>query len=133
MKKAFTLIEMMITVVVIGILASMAIPGYRTYVEKGRTAEARHVLGLIRQAEIAYFTEHDAFTNQLNDLGLALPSAACNGSYFFRYTLGLAAGPDFVATAHRCDGTAGAGRNPNGPNYDVNMSRNMLYGTAPYI
>ena len=133
MKKAFTLTEMMITVILIGVLASMALPGYRTFVEKGRTSEARHVLGLIRQAEIAYYTEHDAYTNQLGDLGLALPSATCNGSYFYRYTLGVAAGPDFVGVASRCDGTAGAGKSPNGPSYQVNISRHLLYGTSPYV
>ncbi len=45
MKKraGFTLIEMMVTVVVLGIIISIAIPKYMTQVEKMRGAEARSI------------------------------------------------------------------------------------------
>jgi len=43
-QKAFTLIELMITVAIIGILASIAIPGYQGSVMKSRRADAKGAL-----------------------------------------------------------------------------------------
>lgn len=59
--RGFTLIELMITIAIVGILAGIALPSYRDYVEKSklRTAQADVVaLGMalenIRQRTLAY-------------------------------------------------------------------------------
>lgn len=43
-EDGFTLIELMITVALIGVLASIALPSYQEYIAKGRRAEAKTVL-----------------------------------------------------------------------------------------
>lgn len=48
-QKGFTLIELMIVVVVVGILAAIAIPSYQEYVRRGYRAEAR--AGLLQAAQ----------------------------------------------------------------------------------
>ncbi len=61
MKKGFTLLELRIVVIVIGILASIAIPQFLNAVEKGRVAKAKNALGLIAHAEKMYRAEIDTY------------------------------------------------------------------------
>lgn len=52
--KGFTLIELMIVVVIVGILAAIAIPSYMNYVAKSQQSEARANLGAIFVSMMAY-------------------------------------------------------------------------------
>lgn len=54
MKKSFTLIELIIVILIVGILASFAIPQYLKAVERTKAGKAKNALGLISQAEKLY-------------------------------------------------------------------------------
>lgn len=56
-SRAFTLIELMITVMVIGVLSALAIYGVRQYLESAKSAEARTFLGRIGKDHLAVFEE----------------------------------------------------------------------------
>ena len=60
-SKGFTLIELMIVVAIIAILAAIAIPQYRKFQLKAKTAEAKTNIGAIRTCEEAYAAEHDQY------------------------------------------------------------------------
>lgn len=65
MKKAagFTLIELMIVVVIVGILAAIAYPSYMDSVRKSRRADAKAALSNAAQALERYYTEKNTYLN----------------------------------------------------------------------
>jgi type IV pilus assembly protein PilE len=60
-QKAFTLLELMITVAIVGILATVAYPTYRDSVMKSRRADAQGALMGFANAMERYFTENNTY------------------------------------------------------------------------
>jgi len=59
--RGFTLVELMIVVVILGILAAIAIIAFRKYVQKSKTSEAYTILGDIRAKQEAYRAEFSQY------------------------------------------------------------------------
>ena len=60
-QTGFTLIELMITVAIVGILASIAIPSYQSSVMKSRRADAKGALLGFENAMERYFTVNNSY------------------------------------------------------------------------
>lgn len=60
-RAGLTLIELMISVAIIGVLASIAIPAFRLYQQRSKRSEAYANLESIRKVQIAYRTEFGAY------------------------------------------------------------------------
>ena len=68
----FSLMEVMIVVVIIGILAALAYPNLEKYLKRARQTEAKTNLSAINTAQKIYFTLHQSYTKDINELDLSL-------------------------------------------------------------
>lgn len=66
----FSLIELMIVVSIIGVLATIGIPLFKSYLLKAKMGEAKVMLGAIYTAEKAFYAEHEAYGNRLDMIGI---------------------------------------------------------------
>jgi type IV pilus assembly protein PilE len=88
-SKGFTLIELVIVMVIVGILASIAIPTYRESIRKSNRRAAQAAMMEIANRERQWFVANRAFATKA-ELGYTLPTEV-TGKY--TYTITLAAGP----------------------------------------
>ena len=67
-QKGFTLLELLIVIVILGVLAGLAIPAYQSAVEKARGQEALTSLSAGREAAVRFFALNNTYVGIANDL-----------------------------------------------------------------
>ncbi len=100
MEKGFTLLELLIVVVILGVLATIGIVQYKGVVESARSAEAYAVLSDIVNSERAFYIENDSYTTTITDLNRFDVDPSDNSDNF-TFSIGSAAAVEGYAQALR--------------------------------
>lgn len=97
--KGFTLIEVMITVVIVAILAAIAYPSYRQYIIRSDRAAAQSVMMDIANREQQFLMANRAYANKatVTASGFSLDSDLAN-KYNWDITVGTGTVPSFTIT-----------------------------------
>jgi type IV pilus assembly protein PilE len=79
-SAGFTLIELMVTVAIIGILAAVAMPMYTDYITRGKIPEATNNLSTMRVRLEQYYQDNRTYISSGTTCGVAVPTST-NFSY----------------------------------------------------
>lgn len=77
--RGFTLIELMVTVAIVGILMAVAIPAYSNYVLRARATEAFTALGAFQPAAEQFWANNRKYTG----VGAQLPATTANANFTY--------------------------------------------------
>lgn len=116
MRKGFTLLELIIVIIIIGILATLGLTQYGRMVEKSRGAEAKGILGDLRKLAAGYYLEKgtvtgfDASAAGIGTSSEQIPSSCGQTTHYFAYSIIAASGTTLTTQATRC--TTGTGKAP---------------------
>ena len=81
-KSGFTLFEVMIAFIILGILSAMALPRFTGTLERTRAAEGVQILTAYIKAQKIYRAEHGAYLTHFGGPDAFLDITAPNSSYF---------------------------------------------------
>ncbi|HEX3019693.1 MAG TPA: prepilin-type N-terminal cleavage/methylation domain-containing protein [Chitinispirillaceae bacterium] len=80
-NKGFTLIELMVVIVIMGVLAVLAIPKLTDVITKAKIGEVPIVLGSWEHAQMAYIAEKGGCASNIDDLAYDKPDSSKWFSY----------------------------------------------------
>lgn len=63
-NKGFTLVELMVSIAIVGILTAMAVPAYHTWQQRAYGSEAAIMLKQLTEAEITYYLDNNKYFSE---------------------------------------------------------------------
>lgn len=102
MRKGFTLLELVIVIIILGILVSVGLATYSNMRERAVRAEAKANLGALRTLQAANFAEFGVYSTVLGtatgNLPIILPTDCPSSTHYFEYDCAATG----TCTATRC-------------------------------
>jgi type IV pilus assembly protein PilE len=80
-EKGVTLIELLAVMVIVAILASIAVPSYRSYVLRSQRTDATTALLRIQSSEEKFLVQNGKYTETVDTGGLGLTKTSEQGFY----------------------------------------------------
>lgn len=122
-QQGFTLIEVMITVAIIGILSAIALPAYNDYVTRGRIPEATSQLAS-KQVRMEQWFQDSRSYRATSGTGCYIGASDTTSSKYFTFTCTSSSATEYTITA---TGTGAM----SGFVYTVNQNGDKATTTVP--
>lgn len=103
-SKGFTLVEIMIVVVIVGILAAVAFPSYQNSIRKSRRSDATMALSKVQQLQEKYRANNTTYGATVADIG----ASATTDNGYYSISISNADGSNYTLTATAVAGTSQA-------------------------
>jgi type IV pilus assembly protein PilE len=99
-EKGFSLTELLVVIVIIGILAALSLPKFMSVITRAKSTEAKLMLKQVYQLEKTFYMENDAYSNNLGVIGFEHEIVKTDGGPA-RYRIEIAeiTPAGFIATA----------------------------------
>ncbi|NVK38517.1 MAG: prepilin-type N-terminal cleavage/methylation domain-containing protein [Gammaproteobacteria bacterium] len=125
-QKGFNLIELMIVVVIIGIIASIAVPAYQDNVVKSSRGDGMTTLLDIMRAQENFFANEYTYTTNLTELNYSSSQSSASGKYKITAS---ACGAEALTACVRLTATAQGGQASDG-NLTLDSRGNRTHGSS---
>ena len=120
--KGFTLIELLVVVLIIGILATIALPQYKKVIWRSRAKSMLSTLRSIKTSIDAYYLVNDKYPSKLNELDITLDGYTKGCNYF---------GPLFVSGGCKANSSVNLFLNVASAGRDANPM--FQFNNGPYL
>jgi type IV pilus assembly protein PilA len=97
--RGFTLVELLVVVIIIGILAAIALPNFLNQSAKAKQTEARQNIGMINRVQNVYRFQNDVFASTFDLLAIGTLQGNTGNTSTTNYSYVLLAGNETTSTS----------------------------------